>query len=294
MQTDKFEDVNAYALAAGLVFNWFPRARRTGGSIRIGNLAGDPGSSLSICSRTGKWLDHSTGEGGGDLVSLYAAINRLSQGEALRQISGKVPCSVHDTHIRRYRAEKRKRDAQEKERYARTRHRAVEILVNAPDAPDDHPYLVNKHVRNHGLRLYGGTLVVPMYGGGGEITGLQFIDRDGEKRFLTGSRKKGSFYLIGKPEKRLLIAEGYSTGATLYEQTGYACAVAFDCGNLEPVAKTLRAKYPDMNITVCADNDTQTEGNPGVSKARAAAVSIGASLAVPPLPGDFNDFYKGQ
>ena len=69
--------------------------------------------------------------------------------------------------------------------------------------------------------------------------------------------------------------------------------VAFDAGNLMPVALAFRKKYPDMDIIICADNDTETEGNPGLTKAKEAAKAINARLAVPPISGDFNDYYTG-
>lgn len=46
------------------------RAYYAGGSARIGNVAGEPGSSLSIDLSSGLWKDFSTDEGG-DLISLY-------------------------------------------------------------------------------------------------------------------------------------------------------------------------------------------------------------------------------
>ena len=70
-------------------------------------------------------------------------------------------------------------------------------------------------------------------------------------------------------------------------------AVAFDAGNLLPVAQSLRAKFPHIEITLCADNDLNTPGNPGLTKAREAAAAVGALLAVPPYAGDFNDMYTG-
>ena len=40
------------------------------------------------------------------------------------------------------------------------------------------------------------------------LHGLQFIEADGEKRFLTGSRVSGCYFLIGEPHGALCIAEG--------------------------------------------------------------------------------------
>jgi|GEM_PF-4448542 len=47
------------------------------------------------------------------------------------------------------------------------------------------------------------------------------------------------------------------------EATGKAVAVGYNCGNLEPVAKALRAAHPDVAILVCGDDDHATGGNPG-------------------------------
>ena len=130
----------------------------------------------------------------------------------------------------------------------------------------------------------------------GKITSLQFINCDGEKRFLSGGEKGG--YLIGKIEagKPIYIAEGFATGASIHEATGHAVVVAFDAGNLRKIADALRAKYPDAVIVLCADDDYQTEGNPGLTKATEAARSVGALLAIPDFGAnrpdkatDFND-----
>ncbi|NJR40975.1 MAG: hypothetical protein HC781_21710, partial [Leptolyngbyaceae cyanobacterium CSU_1_4] len=66
----------------------------------------------------------------------------------------------------------------------------------------------------------------------------QRIAESGEKKFLYGGRKSGLWHWVGTPPTDqaapapLLIAEGYATAASVYEATGYPCAVAFDCGNL--------------------------------------------------------------
>lgn len=171
--------------------------------------------------------------------------------------------------------------------------KALAIWKTAPLAPEDHPYLTKKGVRNHGLRLHKGALVVPLRDGGGALHSLQFIDAEGGKRFLSGGRIAGCFYLIGIPADTLCICEGYATGASIHAATGHAVAVAFNCGNLLAVAQVLRRKFPIIKIVLCADNDTRTTGNPGLTKAREAASAVGALLAVPPCHGDFNDLLNG-
>src|SRR5690606_33355192 len=88
----------------------------------------------------------------------------------------------------------------------------------------------------------------------------------------------------------------YATAASIRAATEYAVAVAFNCGNLEPVARELRRQYPSVRIIVCADDDHATDGNPGITKATAAAAAVGGFIAVPHFEPqdregrtDFND-----
>ncbi len=190
-------------------------------------------------------------------------------------------------------AARKAREEEEQARRTAARDKALTIWKPVPPAPDNHPYLVKKGVGNHGLRVSRGALVIPMRDSSGILHSLQFIDGEGNKRFLSGGRKRGCYFPIGSPAESLCIAEGYATAASVHESTGFPVAVAFDAGNLMTVAQALRAKFPHIEITLCADNDTKTPGNPGLTKAREAAAAVGALLAVPPCHGDFNDLYRG-
>ena len=159
----------------------------------------------------------------------------------------------------------------------------------------DHPYLVKKLVRAYGLRQLKDQLVIRVCDSAGELHGLQFIGADGEKKFLTGTDKRGHYHALGKPQGVIVIAEGYATGATIYAATGHAVAVAFDAGNLKPVAEALRAKYPDAELVLAADNDHATAGNPGMTRAQEAATAVGGTVAAPEFSGgdpgtDWNDY----
>ena len=178
--------------------------------------------------------------------------------------------------------------------------RAAQIWQAALPAPADHLYLKTKSVQAHGLRLHEEALVIPLRDEAGTLCSLQFISSDGEKRFLTEGKKKGCYASIGsKPEKFLCIAEGYATAATIHEATGHPVAVALDAGNLEPVALALHAKRPDLTLIICADDDYQTEGNPGITKATKAAAAVNGLVAVPDFGldrqggmTDFNDLAR--
>lgn len=131
-----------------------------------------------------------------------------------------------------------------------------------------------------------GSFALPMRNAGGQLMNLQVIYPTGKKSFLTGAAKQGHWAMIGPDvEQVLLISEGYATGASGLEATGCPVAVAFDAGNLMPVAQSLRQLYPAATLIFLADDDRDTEGNPGLSKANAAAGVVGGFVAVPDFAG---------
>lgn len=188
-------------------------------------------------------------------------------------------------------------------------------------ASPENPYLQKKGVPPLGVREdLDGTLLVPVHNVDRDLRGLQLISPEGQKRFLPGMEKNGNFHLITgentSAEKDLgqgeiLLAEGYATGASLHLATEKPVAVAFDAGNLEPVAMKLREKFPNAAITVCADNDHQhtrktPEGtelwNKGVALAQKAAQTVGGKVVAPIFNEeerargltDFNDLHQSR
>ena len=191
-------------------------------------------------------------------------------------------------------------EVERKARQTEAAQKAAAIWNAAVPAPGNHPYLVRKGIQAHGARLHNGALLIPMREGG-ELHSLQFIGPDGDKRFLTGGRVAGCYFSIGSTHgaAALCIAEGFATGATIHEATSHPVAVAFNAGNLLPVARALRVKYPALRLIVCADDDDKTPGNPGLTKAREAAQAVGGFLAVPDFgenrpesATDFNDLHR--
>lgn len=160
--------------------------------------------------------------------------------------------------------------------------------AHEPDA--EHPYLVAKRVQARGIREMKQSLLIPMRDGNGQLWNLQFITPDCTKKFHYGCKVAGLYHAIGKfsgnvQVEQIVIAEGYATAASIHEATGYPCAAAFTAGNLEAVAKTLRAKYPELRIVIAADNDVATEQkigrNPGRYFADRAAAAVGGLVAYP-------------
>lgn len=195
---------------------------------------------------------------------------------------------------RKVAAERERQEAKEAAEKDRQKEKALKDW-EAASAASDHPYLTAKGVKSRGLRTDGRNLLIPLRDITGTFQGLQWIGPEGHKGFAKGSTLQGSYFPIGKPNGRLLICEGYATGASIHEVTGHAVAVAFNAGNLKAVAEALRGKYPDMPIIIAADNDQWTEGNPGMRKAREAAKAVGGQMVIPQFkdistkPTDFND-----
>lgn len=85
-----FDAINKVVLISypGILFEWLPGGRLQGNEYICADLNGGPGKSTLVNITTGKWSDFATDEQGGDPVSLYAAINKLSQVDAARALSG--------------------------------------------------------------------------------------------------------------------------------------------------------------------------------------------------------------
>lgn len=96
MQQNNFIIINNYLLSNISYFlaQWLPSGRKIGNEYKCGSLQGEPGKSLCINMQTGKWSDFATGESGGDLISLYAGIYSLSQGDALKKLADLCNISI--------------------------------------------------------------------------------------------------------------------------------------------------------------------------------------------------------
>lgn len=189
------------------------------------------------------------------------------------------------------------RESEEAKRRTEAATTAVEVWSVAKPAQADYPYLIHKAIKPHSIRVHDGRLVIPLCADG-KLLSLQFIGADGEKRFLPGGAVKGCYFAIGDPAAAaaLVIAEGFATGATIHEATGYPVAVAFNAGNLEAVARTMRQRFADLPLILAADDDHKTKGNPGLTKANEAARAVGGLVALPDFGAerperatDFND-----
>ena len=200
-------------------------------------------------------------------------------------------------HQERMQAMQTQREAELAQRQAEAAQTARQLWDKASPCAH-HPYLTARDVQGHGVREFGGRLLIPLRDGT-VLQSLQAIAEDGTKRFHPGGKTQGCYHAMGKPEGRIVVCEGYATGASIHEATGWAVACAMTANNLLAVARALHAKYPTLQIVLAADDDWRTAGNPGVQAATEAAQAVGGLIAMPQFGADrpeaakdFNDLHQ--
>jgi len=207
--------------------------------------------------------------------------------------------SERQAHRERITAMQRQREADLVQRQQHAGQDAAKRWAAASPCTQN-PYLTRKGIKPHGIKIEGNSLLIPMRSTDGKLHSLQTIGADGNKMFMPGGRVKGCYFSIGRPDGGIVVCEGFATGASIFEATGSAVAIAFNAGNLEAVAAALRSKYPALKITIAADDDWQRNDNPGLTKGRATALAVGGYMAVPEFFGhersdsdtDFNDLHR--
>jgi putative DNA primase/helicase len=188
-------------------------------------------------------------------------------------------------------------------RQAEIAEKASNMWGRADANVEGHPYLDKKGIKvPRGLRIYMAKdgvrlLAVPMWAfdmnGQPQLTNLQLIDGDGNKRFLAGGRVEGCFYSIKGDSSLIAIVEGYATSDAVWASTGVSVVAAFNSGNLIPVAKEFARHRPMATLMICGDDDQiappdwaeKAGGKPWVNagrkKAEAAAKAVGCRWVMP-------------
>lgn len=270
--------------------------------------------SLSVDIQAATWFDHEAGEGGG-LLALIERETGLTESRsqlnwlasrgfiAPLETTSEAP-NTDNLAVKRQQREATKahkeavQATQQQAEHTKAAERARWIWSRCKAPTADHPYLIMKGIDPNGLALRqhpsNGALVIPLYDPAGELVNLQFITKDGEKRFLKGARKQGCYTPIGTDNGQgRLFVEGYATGYTVHQATHKQVMVAFDAGNLAPAAANM--SRPDDAIA--ADNDNGVKAHDPFGKAlrtygagHKAAIATKLPFYLAPMPGtDFND-----
>ena len=194
-------------------------------------------------------------------------------------------------HARRLSEAKILRDAETARKQEVAASTIEKIWSECGPASPDHPYLARKGIKTHGARVTGdGRLIVPLFDHDGVLSSLQYIAADGGKLYHSGAQTGSRFWQIGTMDEpgTLYVAEGFATAATVSEETGRPCVIAYSASNLVPVVGLLREMYgATQDIVIVADHDASGVGQ---RYAEQASAKHGARMVMPPEPGDANDF----
>lgn len=257
----------------------------------------------------GTWICNQCGAGDGlDLVSKVTGKPPKEVAELLAPLVGLSAGGLDPAERERIHQQQQARaeaDAKQAEQLRQKAARRAAAIMRSCE-PGQAPYLVHKRLRwpcgalNRQVIAVGamtfpaGSLVVPLIDEAGELVNVQLIDDRGGKSYLAGGRKAGAFHRIEGGEL-VAVVEGYSTGLSVHLASGATVYCAMDCGNLAVVAAIARRQHPEARILLCGDNDADTQGNPGKTKAEHAAAAIGGLVALPPeFSGDWNDYHQAH
>lgn len=151
-------------------------------------------------------------------------------------------------------------------------------------------YHIRKHVKLHSPAFIDdrNNLVVPLKPSG-QIT----IWSNGKKLVSKGTKtNEALFFFAGdaieiKQALSFCVATGYSTAASIYESTGCITAMAVSDDNIPAIVEKLRIKFPQTELTICADYDAR-------DKFTSLALKHNCRLCYPPMvnnnsKSDFND-----
>ena len=178
------------------------------------------------------------------------------------------------------RREKEGNDAELAESRAKAAIAAGEVWSKATPATS-HPYLTAKGVKAYGVRVTSeGELLVPLLSGPTILRGYQKI-RSGTKMYAKGMDRAGTYHRIPGSRETVAVCEGYATGATIHEATGWTVLCAMDTSQLAAVAVKVREALPEARLVICGDDDHRTTGNPGRKAARKAQEAAGGVIALP-------------
>lgn len=257
-------------------------------------------------SNNGWYVLYGTDPGGGQFGNWKLGIDETWTAKNPKQLSQQDREEI----ARRIEESRKQRDEERELKQKEARENAA-IIWEAATPVDSHPYTDRKGITPFCARVGAwnertdkDVLILPIMSGK-TLHSLQAIFPDGQKRFLPGGALKGNYMKLqkdGDSMETVVICEGYATGVSIYEATGYPVIVAFNANNLTPVAEKVRRLLPKSNIIIAADNDSwhDTGINPGIEEATKAGKEYNCRVTIPVFnsypddakPTDFNDLHQ--
>ncbi len=311
----KFKLLNNKLLSKSysLIPTWLPHGRWHGrlyfalNPTRPDNNIG----SFYVDKEKGSWIDHATNDSGSDLISLYAYLNNLSQGNAYDSLTDYKEYK----HLTINRKIGRKNICSEARSQSTSKY-ALKIWEQSiePDKTPVDTYLqsralnhaIPKTLRYHsGLKASNGLTYPTMVAGinhwpDDDIKAIHrtFLSSDGKKKADTNPNKmalgniSGGAVRFGEDLDTIVVAEGIETALSIYQETSLTTWAVLSCSGY----KNLILPRPEITkiIIIAADNDSS-----GLNTAQEAAKKwwgkgYTVKTALPPVNCDFNDLLKGN
>lgn len=239
----------------------------------------------------GSWICNQCGAGDG--FSLIEKSRNMDYSTVLKEVGAVLGLSsetkVTDEDRKKWKekekAQAKAAELEERKAQEAAAKRATRIW-STKTVDRDCPYIERKQVKNFGCKVNGkGNLIVPLFDKDGKIWNVQEIHADGHKPFLPGGRVSACFFMIGQVnqiDELICIAEGYATGASIHEATGYVTVIAFNSGNIDKVGKEIRALHQHARLVYCTDDDSHsTPPDAGLKAANKAVVATGGIVILP-------------
>ncbi len=185
--------------------------------------------------------------------------------------------------------------ARERKEKRKSEHKAAETALGMWDAAvpaQNHSYLQRKCIRAYRTRVLGDALLIPM-SVGTRLWSIQRIYPNGGKYFLADGKVNGCYYSFGRLDACLWICEGFADGASIFESTGDAVAVAFSGGNMARVATYFRKQHPGIELLIASDSDQAGR----VYAVAAMKAGTASKIVFPDFKHgdsgkDWNDYYR--
>ena len=191
---------------------------------------------------------------------------------------GTMPDAEYAKLRKRVHAERVAEEKRKEERQKKAADRAMEMFQTAK-AGKGHPYMISKGLEDETVLVSpDGDMVVPMMLSPGQLSAVQLIDSEGNKKFQPwGCRVSGTFFSIGNimRPKYIWLCEGVATGYTMlkvlrdtFKRSDDAVVICFSGSNMKKVGEKFKREKSEgftqiKDVYVVADNDAPICPNTG-------------------------------
>jgi len=160
-----------------------------------------------------------------------------------------------------------------------------------PEMEAANEYLKRKRIQQHGAKIDGPDLMIPIVNRAGKFVGTQIIEPDGKKKFNQGLQPNGCFHVVGGPIQDFAwLCEGFATAAAVHESTGQPAIHCLNANNIVNVIEAMREVKPNTELIIAGDNDAA-----GRKACEKAFEMHGVTHIIPSVEGyDWNDIFVAR